>query len=94
YWDLRQAILFAISRATEANNIKFAYKDKNKMTPTNTMPGLAHSQDSIDYVDDMGPFQERSDEKEGDVNDMNIGGHVPFDNSMNGDLSNPKKQMP
>ncbi|KAL3901261.1 MAG: hypothetical protein SGARI_006098, partial [Bacillariaceae sp.] len=49
YWDLRQAILFAISRATEANNIKFAYKDKNKMTPTNTMPGLAHSQDGIDY---------------------------------------------
>ena len=61
YWDLRQAILFAISKATEANNIKFAYKDKNKMTPANTMPGLTYS----DYVDDMAPFQERSEEKEG-----------------------------
>jgi small-conductance mechanosensitive channel len=40
YWNLRQSILFAISRATEANNIKFAYKDKNKMTPANTMPWL------------------------------------------------------
>jgi hypothetical protein len=40
YWNYRQSILFAISKATEANNIKFAYKDKNKMTPANTMPGL------------------------------------------------------
>jgi small-conductance mechanosensitive channel len=40
YWNLRQSILFAISKATEAYNIKFAYKDKNKMTPANTMPGL------------------------------------------------------
>ncbi|KAG7339062.1 mechanosensitive ion channel [Nitzschia inconspicua] len=40
YWNLRQSILFAISKATEAHKIKFAYKDKNKMTPANTMPGL------------------------------------------------------
>jgi small-conductance mechanosensitive channel len=40
YWNLRQSILIAISKATEASNIKFAYKDKNKMTPAHTLSGL------------------------------------------------------
>ena len=34
YWNLRQSILFAISKATEANGIKFAYQDKRKMMTT------------------------------------------------------------
>ena len=83
------------SKATEANNIKFAYKDKNKMTPANTIPGLtAYSEDntSFDYMNDVTPFQDG--ETEGDVNDMNMGGRVPFNTQTNGDLSNPKKQMP
>ena len=88
YWDLRQAILFAISKATQANNIKFAYKDKNKMTPANTMPGLDYSQNSYDNIT---PFQE---EPEGNINDMNMGGRVPLNTPTNREVSNPTKQMP
>jgi hypothetical protein len=41
YWDLRQAILFAVTKATESNDIRFAYKDKNKMVvPAATRSGL------------------------------------------------------
>lgn len=98
YWNLRQSILIAVSKATEAYNIKFAYKDKNKMTPANTMPGLMYPQENTEFMKQMTQLQENSnddnEEAEGDINDMNMGGRVPLNMPMNGEVSHPKKQMP
>jgi hypothetical protein len=102
YWNLRQSILFAISKATEAYNIKFAYKDKNKMTPANTMPGLMYPEENTDFMRQMTQLQEKSNDNgdsieksyQGDVNDMNKGDRISLNMPMNGETVHPKKQMP
>jgi hypothetical protein len=99
---LRQSILFAISKATEAYNIKFAYKDKNKMTPANTMPGLMYPEENTDFMRQMTQLQEKSNDNgdsieksyQGDVNDMNKGDRISLNMPMNGETVHPKKQMP
>mmetsp|Transcript_13789 Transcript_13789/g.23947 ORF Transcript_13789/g.23947 Transcript_13789/m.23947 type:complete len:581 (+) Transcript_13789:83-1825(+) len=60
YWDLRQAMLFAIAKATESADIKFAYKDKNKMLPPGSFPMI------------ISTTEDKEDEETADLTDTDL----------------------
>jgi hypothetical protein len=69
YWDLRQAILFAVTKATESNDIRFAYKDKNRMVlPSKAATLFAVRStdaelDELEFSMTSDAFNERPDEE-------------------------------